>query len=263
MTGNRFIRRHNARLHPDPRFGGMLLISLGLHLAVALVFNFGLLPRHRIERRPVYVVDLVNLPVASPQAGRPDARPPSAQPPAAKAVRPEPTKIPEPAKQVAPAKKPEPTKTKPVEKAPDYETETLSAIEKLRRQREIEELKEKLAGLKKQDTRSAAGSQAPVGMPEGKGSEAGISYDAWLHQYLKEAWTLSKYQVARRDLEAKVKLVFDSQGNLRDYRFLRPSGDERFDDSVRRAVLQLKRLPTAPGRPMEPEIVFNLKELLE
>jgi TonB family protein len=100
-------------------------------------------------------------------------------------------------------------------------------------------------------------------MMDGKGTEAGTAYDVWLHEYLKKAWTLSKYQVSRRDLKATVKLAFDAQGNLLDYNFIKKSGEERFDDSVRKAILQLKKLPNPPGSRMEKEIVFNLKDLLE
>jgi outer membrane biosynthesis protein TonB len=113
------------------------------------------------------------------------------------------------------------------------------------------------------DTRHAAVPGAPAGMVDGKGTEAGSSYDAWLHEYLKQAWTLSRYQVSSRDLRATVKLTFDAQGNLLDYKFIEKSREQRFDESVRKAILQLKKLPNPPGSRMEKDIVFNLKDLLE
>ncbi len=58
-------------------------------------------------------------------------------------------------------------------------------------------------------------------------------------------------------------LVFDRNGRLIDYRFLEESGEKRFDDSVKKAVLQLKELPNPPGSRLEKEVVFNLKELLK
>lgn len=271
MGGNRY-RARRARGQAEVGLGRMLLVSLAIHGAVLVLFTGVLLPRFERERRPVYYVDLVNLPVMSPQAGRPDARPEKAEPakkpepapapaPVAKKAEPAAKKAAVPAKpKPAPAKKAEPAK-KPAPPPERYE-ETLSAIEQLKRKREIEALKEKLAALGSADTRRAPGA-APVGMADGKGTEAGTSYDAWLHTFLKEAWTLSKYQVSRRDLEATVHLVFDPRGRLLDYRFLEKSGEDRFDDSVRRAVLQLETLPTEPGRRLEKEVVFNLKELLE
>jgi len=274
--------RQLAEYHQDPRFRRLLFASLGAHLVVVLLFTGVLLPRFERERRPVYLVDLVNLPVMNPQAGRPDARPEPAKAPA-KPAAPEPVKATPPAAPPKPAAKPdtvklakpEPAKpavaqpkkpeaaAKPVPKESTYEKDTLSAIEKLRRQKEIETLKQQLAQLGAKDTRQAAVPGAPVGMQDGKGTEVGIAYDAWLHEYLKQAWTLSQYQVSRRDLQATVKLFFDAQGNLLDYTFVKKSGEERFDDSVRKAILQLKKLPNPPGSRMEKEVRFNLKDLLE
>jgi len=267
--------RQQAGYHHDPRFGRLVLASLGVHLAVVLLFSGVLMPRVQRDLRPVYHVDLVNLPVKSPQAGRPDARPEPAKAPA-KPAAPEPVKAPpkaeakpeavkvakpEPAKPAAQPKKPA-AAPKPSPKEPTYD-KTLSAIEDLRRRQEIEALKQQLSQLGSKDTRKAAVPGAPAGMVDGKGTEAGSSYDAWLHEYLKQAWTLSKYQVSRRDLKATVKLTFDAQGNLLDYIFIEKSREQRFDDSVRKAILQLKKLPNPPGSRMEKDIVFNLKDLLE
>jgi hypothetical protein len=88
--------RHQAEYHQDPRFGRLLLASVGAHLAVVLLFSGVLLPRFQRDLRPVYHVDLVNLPVKSPQAGRPDARPEPAKAPA-KPAAPEPVKAAPPA----------------------------------------------------------------------------------------------------------------------------------------------------------------------
>jgi len=274
MNRNRFTRQQ-ADFHHDPRLGRLLLASLGAHLAIIVLFSGVLLPRFARDTRPVYHVDLVNLPVMNPQAGRPDAGPKPTKAPA-KPAAPEPVK-PSPAAPTKPAAKPEavkvakpeaaakkPEAVKPAPKATSSEKENLSStIEEMRRRQEIEALKQKLAQFGGKDTRQAAVPNAPVGMPDGKGSEAGVAYDLWLHEYLKQAWTLSRYQVSRRDLESTVRLVFDAQGNLKDYTFVEKSGEERFDDSVRRAVLQLKKLPNPPGSRLEREVVFNLKELLE
>jgi len=293
LAKNRFIRR-GTETHPEPKLGRMLIVSLVVHLAVLAVFTGVFEPRLAKPPR-AYYVDLVNLPVADPQAGRPDVRPkaekprkapepPKAEvkppePPKPPPKKPEPVKVakPEPVKPKVAKPKPKPVpKAKPAPKAKpkpkpevakpsqSYEEDTLAAIKKMQAKKEIEELKQKLAALSASDTRQApAVPDAPVGMPEGSGTEAGTSYDAWIHDYLKQAWLLSKYQVPSRDLEATVALVFDPQGKLLDYRFLEHSGEARFDDSVKRAVLQLKQLPKAPGRRLEREVVFNLKELLE
>jgi len=240
------------------------------------------MPRFQRDLRPVYHVDLVNLPVKSPQAGRPDARPEPARAPA-KAAAPEPAKAsppappkptpkpesvkltkPEPAKPAVQPKKPVAAQVKTSEKPTAADEKTLQErLRQMQAHQEIDDMKRRLAEMAAKDTRQAAVPGAPAGMMDGKGTEAGSSYDAWLHEYLKQAWTLSRYQVSHRDLQATVKLAFDAQGNLLDYNFIKKSGEERFDDSVRKAILQLKKLPNPPGSRMEKEIVFNLKDLLE
>jgi len=275
--------RQLAGYHHDPRFGRLLFASLGVHLTVVLLFSGVLFPRFQRDLRPVYHVDLVNLPVMNPQAGRPDARPEPAKAPA-KPAPPEPVKAPPPAppkptpkaetvkmakpEPVKPAavkpKKPEAAQAKANEKQSAADAAALE--EKLRQmqaRQQIDDMKRRLDEMAGRDTRQAAIPGAPAGMMDGKGTEAGTSYDAWLHEYLKQAWTLSRYQVSRRDLKATVKLAFDAQGNLLDYNFIKKSGEERFDDSVRKAILQLKKLPNPPGNRMEKDIVFNLKDLLE
>ncbi len=271
----------------------MVLVSVVIHLLAILLFSGLILPHHPREPKPIYYVDLVHMPVKDPQAGRPDARPREEKPPskpAEESKQPEPVtptetvkappkqetvKIPETKPEPKPAPKPEPKpapkpEPKPAPKpepkpAPkpsgDYQ-DALAKIEQMQQRRKMEELKAKLAALAGNDTRQAP-TNAPVGMIDGKGSEAGISYDAWLHQFLKQAWSLSKYQVSRRDLETTVSLLFDARGRLIDYRFIKPSGESRFDDSVKRAILELKELPNPPGSRMEKEVVFNLKELLD
>ena len=277
-------------LTPEQGLRRTIILSLALHLLVLALFAGDFLPRRKLDERPVYVVDLLNLPVKDPQAGRPDAarqpqktpdkapEPPAAAAPPEKAPEPVklPPKTPEPPKPevVKPAKQPEVVKPVPAKEAPPKPsketapketaaTDSVAArIEALRREQERNELKEKLAALGSKDSRGR-GTDAPVGVAEGKGSEAGTPFDLWIHDYLKKAWALSRYQVNRRDLEATVVIVFDPQGRLVDYRFTRKSGDERFDDSVRKAILQLKQLPTPPDKRMELDVIFNLKELLD
>jgi len=262
MTGNRFIRRPGM-LSPEPKFGRMLGASLVLHLIVVLVFTGVLIPRMKSEPRPVYVVDLVNLPVANPQAGRPDATPkhepvkaapkPNVKPKPKPKVSPKPVPKAKPKTAAKPAVKPAPKK--------DYQ-DTVSAIEKLKRQKEIEQLKQSLAAMSSQDTR-ANDVKAPLGETTGTGTEAGVGAQTWLQAYYKQAWSLSKYQVSRLDLAASVLVVFDARGYLKDYRVLEKSGEQRFDDSVTQAVRSLEQLPTEPGRKVEYTIHFNLKDLID
>ncbi len=210
------------------------------------------------------------MPVKSPQAGRPDATTEK------KAARPEPRKTPtaqksapvkkdtvtkKTVKKKAPAKKPA-VAEKP-EPQPDRYQDTLSAIEKLQqkkqRQDEITALQQKIAALS--DTRRDASVRSELGMPEGTGDEAGSSFGAYLQGYLKKNWSLSQYQVSSLDLEAKVELTYDAEGNLLDYRFEEKSGNKLFDDSLKKAILKANPLPFEPGERWTTTVTFNLKEL--
>jgi TonB family protein len=254
----------------------MIFVSLGMHLLVFALFSGILLPRFRRDTRPVYHVDLVNLPVKAPQAGRPDARPekpkPETRPKKPEPVRtapppkPEAVKVakPKPVKPAVQPKKPDAVKEKAGEKPSAADEKALQEkLRQMRARREIEEYKERISELAAKDTRQAAIPNAPVGMPEGKGTAAGIAWDLWIQTFLKSNWSLSKYQVSRLDLQAKVRIVYDAGGNLLDYRFLDPSGDSTFDDSVKRAILKEKKLPRKPEERLDIEVIFNLKDLLE
>lgn len=277
----------DSALSSGDGFGRMLLVSLGLHLAVAVVFLAGLVPQGERELRPVYTIDLTTLPVNDPQAGRPDGRPPRAEkepepapqpeaPPEPEAPKPqlrpapppEPAAVSKPEPKAKPAKEPPIPKPQAAEKPAESYQDALKAIEKLRqeqhRRQEAEDLSRTLAALKARDTRASGGSSAPLGLPTARGTEAGVDEATWIEEYIKQSWSLSKYQVgSRRDLEAEVRLAYDPQGRLVDYTFLRPSKDPAFDESVRRAILKGKQLPFKPGRRLEVTAAFNLKDLMD
>jgi outer membrane biosynthesis protein TonB len=285
MLRNRF-KQQGIKARSEPGLGRMFLASLGGHLVIVVLFSGLLFPHFHKDLRPVYYVDLVNLPAKDPQAGHPDARPAKTKPqkkvpkpaPVKKEVREKKVESPKPAEKTVkkraskPVSKPKPaskpkavTKTRePVPSKGSYEKETLGAIENLRRKKEIEELKNRLAALSASDTRqSSVAANAPLGMPEGKGTEAGNSKDVGIQAQLKKNWSLSKYQVVRQDLEANVLLTYDAQGNLIDYKFREKSGDLTFDESVKKAILKTKELPFVLGSRYMINVVFNLKDLLE
>jgi colicin import membrane protein len=294
-------QRHNAGLHPDPKIGRYFLFSLVLHLAVVLVFSGVFISRPVREHRPVYYVDLSQLPVANPRAGRPDgslqAGSKAAAPKPAKAAAPAPAKAAAPAPKPAKPKKsasvkPSASKPEPVKKADSAAAtrskkaasgkvaaekryqETLKAMEamreKARRQQEIDALKEKIADLGASDTRAGVGGGSgtgagavPLGMPDGKGTEAGVGHELWLQTWLKENWSFSRYQASRRDLVATTRITYDAEGSLIGYQFLKKSGDSNFDDSVTKAILKGRQLAFKPGRRFEVDVEFNLKDLKE
>jgi outer membrane biosynthesis protein TonB len=257
-----------------------LFASLGAHLLLLAFFAGVLFPGFRTPAPPTYTVDLVNPPVAHPRAGRPEAQPHKApgKPKAKPKPKPEP-KPPEmhhreaPAPKVVlpskpkPAPKPKPKPAPPAKAENQNYQSVVKQIEEMQkeqeRQRKIEELKRQLAQLGKDEARPAPVANAPVGMPTGQGDQAGVSYRAWIQKFVKDSWTLSRYQVSSLDLSAKVMLKFNAQGYLFDYNFIDSSGDKRFDDSVKKAFLPLAKtpLPTPPAKELDLEVIFNLKDL--
>ncbi|MEZ4485063.1 MAG: TonB C-terminal domain-containing protein [Syntrophotaleaceae bacterium] len=281
MVDNHF-QRHNADFHQDPKIGRIFLASLLLHLAVVLIFSGAFTQRRTPPKRPVYYVDLTQLPVANPRAGRPDGQsgaPKAAQEAPRKAPQnsPAPVQIPaqkiqEPVPAVKKTAPPTPAKTtaKPAkttatasqsakaQTAPkstpttkkstasteaDYQT-AMGAVDKLRRKQEMDALKQKLAALSGVDSRAGTatggggGSSAPLGMPDGTGDQIGVSQELWLQERLTKNWSLSKYQVVRRAREARVRIRYNADGVLTGKKFLKPSGDSTFDDSVTRAIFK-------------------------
>jgi len=257
MTGNRFVRFGQLQ-HNDPKFGRVLAISLVLHIVLWLVFQLVLSSRFDAPPKTVYYVDLTQLPVKNPRAGRP-------APPAPK------VKTPPPATR-KPSASPTPKSTpKPAAKPAPQSDTTRAAIDKLRaektRSTQEQALRDKLAALTAEDTREATPavtSEAPLGSVTGQGDEIGPSQLEWLKAKLKELWNLSRYQVDNYDLNATMELEFSAAGKLLSYRFLKDSGNSRFDDSLRRVMLKLKdqTLPLDLDRRTRIRANFNLKDLL-
>jgi hypothetical protein len=260
MSGNRYTRR-GARSPGEPKIGRMFLLSLGLHLVLFLVFSGVLIFQGERDRRPVYYVDLTKMPVANPQAGRPDARPKTTKKkkPAKKTVK-------KPVKKAVvtkPKSQPKPLK---VDSDAEIQKKLKAMQDKQQRRNEMEALKQQLAALAAGDTRSEddLGSEAPLGEPDAQGDEAGISELRWLKAYIKQNWSLSQYQVRRTDLEATVWVIYSSSGRLVDFSLQKESEESRFNESIKKAILKSKQLEFEPGfANQKVTITFNLKDLLD
>ena len=264
MSGNKYIRR-GARSSKEPKIGRMFLFSLGLHLLLFLVFSGALVFRSERDPRPVYYVDLTQLPVANPQAGRPDARPKTTKKTTKKPVK----KTVKKTVSKAPVKK-TPSKPKPKPLLVDSDAEIQKKLAKLQekqtRDQEYEELKAKLAALASGDNRTEdnLGSEAPLGVPDGQGDEAGASFQVYLQAYLKEQWSLSRLQVRNEDAETRVRLVYSRTGKLVVFEVLEASGESKFDESVKMAILKGQQLPFEPQQDnWTQDVTFNLKDLLD
>lgn len=262
----------------------MLLLSLLLHGALLLFFSAPLVPRLDTPR-PVYQVDLLSAPVKSPRAGRPDAGKKPAVTKKKAVAKAEPKvekktgKAPEVKKTEPPKKsvvaKPvvkepvvTPVKTPPrteVKVDPSSPQQTQDVIAEMRRKQEqrqrIEDLKRQLATLSASPSPQTSVPQAPLGAVAGTGHETGADFASWIKQAIVEAWALPDHY-RNRGLWCEVELRFDYRGYRVGYLMVRPSGDGYFDATVKRAVMQLEQLPSAPGKSLNLSIKFDPKELL-
>ena len=271
------LRQNNA-FHNDPKFGRLLLFSLLVHGLVWVAFTLDLFGTNTRPKPPIYYVDLIHKPVLNPQAGRPDPRPakkpqaaqvkPTAQTAAPtvakKPVKPAVKPLVKPTQAAKPKAVPKPTK-KP-NKTNDKEQSSINeALERVARQAERAALKDKLAKLSASVGAAATvPADVPVGMPDGTGDEVGISTLAFVQAFIQQNWALSPYlldQSRLADIEAKATLAYSATGKLVRYRINTPSGNQQFDDSLKKAIIKSQQLPQPLPKDLELKVTFNLKNM--
>jgi len=247
-----------VRRYPGP--GGMFALSLLCHLAVAsLIIWLNADAVFHPAEEPVTYVDVVTLPVASPQAGTPAPAQEKPQPAAA------PLPPPAPAAMALPVPKPKPKAKLPppvpgkAEKGPapvEDGREFNQRLEKLERQAEENRQAEVLARLKKGGAKG--GAKGAVGMPGARGTQAGSDYASYIQSRLKDAF---KDVIASQTSapQVLVRISIGPDGRITNYRVEKKSGDPVFDDAVSRAVTLAGRYfkPPPGGAPFER--VFRFK----
>lgn len=252
MTAVR-LSRPRSGLHADSparRLLAAYLVSLLLHGLLLLGLTGGWLnSTPRPDQEPVYYVDLVHKPVLNPQAGRPEPRAATRIPPA-----PAPT-APAVAPKTAVTQKAAPAARTPARPADSH---VQDALEQLR-------LQQRLAALRQTQ---AVPMDTPVGLPDAKGTEAGVYSETYIREYIRQNWALSPYVLgdAKRmgSIEAWVRLSYNKAGKLLGFRFEKGSGDNQFDESIKRALVKSQQLPVTLPVPLEDRLViFNLKQLAE
>jgi hypothetical protein len=257
MTTARPLRPASP-LHVDRqarRLSAAYLLSLALHGLLLFGVTGGWQMTPPRDSQPVYYVDLVHKPVLNPQAGRPEPR--AATPPAPAPAPPAPAVK-------APEKVAVPSKAAPATRAPVKESDrqVSDALQKLRDERALQD---RLAALRQSQ---AIPAEIPVGLPDAKGTEAGVSSLVYVQSFIQQNWALSPYLLADAGkmarIEAWVVLSYSKSGKLESFRFERESPDLQFNESVKRALIKSQQLPnTLPQRLEEVRVVFNLKELAE
>ena len=233
------MSRKLARPYPGPL--GMLAVSLACHLAVFFIIATWYTPELGPDQEAVTYVDMVTLPVASPQSGMPAPAsegqsqsaapaPPPAAPPAPAPVMTQPAKP----SAKAPAKVEQPSAAAEAQAF----NERMARLERIAQDKRQAEVLEK---LKKK------GTSTQTGMPTGKGTEAGSDYHSYLQSRLKDAFR----GVIVSQTKAPVviaTITVSPEGRITEYRVKEGSGDPLFDDAVSRAVkLAGKSLVPPPG----------------
>jgi len=237
--------------------GRSFVVSTVIHLAVFLLVAWYGSHRPPLKLTETYYVDVVNLPVASPQAGSPASREASSQPapPPPKAAA-APMTLPTPAKGAKPVPaKPEAPAAKRPEPSPESANEFNDRMAKIERAAEARQEEAALARLR--DKMAKQGSGRP-GMPAATGKEAGSDYTAYIQSRLKDAFqrTISH---SSQNPEMAVRLYIDSDGRLSRRKTERSNSDRAFEISVMRAIdLASEKFPPPPNKKLY-EGVFVFK----
>ena len=274
----------------EPGFKQMLLISVLLHLLLPVLYYSPFFPKRAFEKPPVYRVNLVNKIVKNPQAGRPEATPvkkkpnPVVKPKPKPAVKPKPVPVkPKPVPKPVPVKPKPVPKTKPVTKKPKPKQKPKPAVSKAQEkslQQRLEQIRAKQLKKKEEAARKAKIealkaaalaesssvkspiADAPVGMMDGKGDEAGVSAIAHVQEFIQQQWSFSKYQAVGNP-QAEVTMLYSAEGTLLHYKFIKKSGNSAFDESLIRAIAKSRQLDQPLPESMEFQILFNLKDMLD
>jgi colicin import membrane protein len=224
--------------YPGP--AGMMAFSFCCHLALCvLILWCGLLPVYQKDEAPATYVDLVTLPVASPQNGTPvrhqSKEPAAAQAPtqAAAAVATQ-TATPAPMPKV-PAKGGA-SKARSSSPAAEDARQFEQRLAKIERMADDKRQSEVLAQLRKGGSKT--------GMPGATGNEAGSDYSAYLQSRLRDAFSRELVASEMRSQMVLATITVGPEGRI-TFQMEKSSGDPLFDDTVVRAV-------TLAGRTLRP-----------
>jgi colicin import membrane protein len=227
--------------------GVSFIVSAVIHLTVFLLvlWRGGFVAPLKIQE--TYYVDIINLPVAAPQAGSPSQKgndahpaPPPPKTPAAPMAEPKPVKAgakPSPKQQKAP--------TASKESAAESATQFADRMAKLERAAEARQEEATLDRLREKIKNQGTGR---AGMPAGSGREAGSDYLAYLQSRLKDAFRETISHTSKKP-EITVRLFIDTDGKLSRKKIERSSGDRAFEISVLRAIdTASEKFTPPPGR---------------
>lgn len=218
-----------------------------------LLFHFPAYPKEA----PVYYVDLLNLPVASPQAGSPGEPQGAPAPPGPAPPQPA---APKPRQMTLPSKQPE--------RAPTRQAETIAAKRPDAAQA-ARELDERIARLERdaaarhadaamEAMRKRGVGAGRVGMPGATGTEAGSDYASYIQSRLKDAF-VTTIAFQGKNPEVAVRITIGKTGRISKVRLERSTGDKVFEAAVFRAIAKAEQSfpPPPKGEEFENGFVFR------
>jgi colicin import membrane protein len=242
----------------DTGMGVSFIVSTVIHLAVFLLLVWYGSHRAPLKIEETYYVDVVNLPVAAPQAGSPSQKGSSAPqaPIAPKALTP-PMALPSPPK---PATKTENAK-QPVAPAKASESAAESAsgfAERMARLERAAEARQEEAAMARLREKVKNQGSGRAGMPAGVGKEAGSSYDAYIKSRLMDAFR-ETISYNSKNPKMVVRIFIDSNGKLSRKKTESSSGDRAFEISVLRAIeVASEKFPPPPNHKIfELGVIFS------
>jgi len=260
-----------THLSQDPGIGGMVFLSLILHLAaISAMFVLPNLASTRTYYSPVYSVRLVNVQPSLPPAGKADSKmetlPSSSPPPASKAKEKE--------KPISIATKPkEDPETKIAEaidrirqRKEDKRVDTVidrirqqqeekrvdTAIDRIRGEKEAAQVSSAIDRIRKKVTIGSAGA-VETGEPGTGGASSGFMsikhkmYYNLIWQRIRNAWVLPEEVLrGKKDLETIIAIRIAKDGQIVDIQFEKKSGNAYLDESAMRAIKKANPLPPLP-----------------
>jgi colicin import membrane protein len=213
------------------------IFSAVIHVAVFLfmVWLGTFVPKQKLQE--TYYVDMVNLPVDTPQPGSPTQKENDSE------------QVPAPLenKMILPMQSKPAARTKPaasVVKRPHADSDSSSFAErmaKLEQKTEEDALAKRLSRLK-------TGGSGKTGMPDGKGKEAGSDYTSYIQSRLSDAFR-ETISYSSKSPEVVVRLIIDADGKVSRRKAERSSGDRAFEISVLRAIdIAAEKFTPPPSR---------------
>lgn len=231
----------------DKGIGVSFCVSAVIHMTVFLLVLWQMQHTPRVSLQETYYVDVVNLPVLSPQAGTPHSGGAQEKPPPVDdSPRPMTHSAP-PQTLPAAARQKMPVMSKKGSDAAAASEEFSSRMAKLERAAEAQQTADALSRLRQK--LSSQGGGRP-GMPAAAGREAGSDYLAYLQSRLKDAFSQTISSTSASP-EVTVRLFIDPAGKITRRKTERSSGDRAFEISVLRAIdVASEKIPPPPQKKM-------------